>query len=150
MKPPNFTSKKPELEGYRDNGDGTVTDRRTGLTWKRCSEGQSWNGKTCTGTPIRMSWYKAMPEGKQKPWPPFAGHGDWRLPTTGELKTLVRNDRAIEETAFPNTPPISYYWSASPYALNTSYAWRVVFYLGDSYYGPKNYDEYVRLVRGGQ
>jgi hypothetical protein len=34
---------------YSDNGDGTVTDPTTGLTWMRCSMGQTWNGTTCTG-----------------------------------------------------------------------------------------------------
>ena len=26
-----------------DNGDGTVSDPKTGLVWKKCPEGQTWN-----------------------------------------------------------------------------------------------------------
>jgi hypothetical protein len=41
---------------FTDNGDGTVTDTATGLQWKRCSEGQSWDGATCSGTATNYYW----------------------------------------------------------------------------------------------
>ncbi|KOR27965.1 hypothetical protein TI04_12110, partial [Achromatium sp. WMS2] len=34
---------------YLIHPDGTVTDTRNGLMWKRCAEGQTWDGKTCVG-----------------------------------------------------------------------------------------------------
>jgi hypothetical protein len=34
---------------YLDNGDGTITDTKTQLMWKKCSEGQS--GDNCSGEP---------------------------------------------------------------------------------------------------
>ena len=39
---------------YRINGDGTVTDTKTGLMWKRCSEGQS--GDSCSGEATKYKW----------------------------------------------------------------------------------------------
>ena len=33
---------------YTDNGDGTATDPTTGLTWMRCSVGQTRTGNTCS------------------------------------------------------------------------------------------------------
>jgi hypothetical protein len=35
---------------YADQGDGTVTHTPTALTWKRCAEGLTWSGSTCSGT----------------------------------------------------------------------------------------------------
>ena len=44
---------------YTVHGDGTVTDRRTGLMWAQCLAGQS--GAQCaTGTPIPMDWAAAL------------------------------------------------------------------------------------------
>ncbi len=37
---------------FSDNGDGTATDTLTGLLWKRCSEGQTWDGATCARGPM--------------------------------------------------------------------------------------------------
>ena len=34
---------------YSVNGDGTVTDASTGLTWMRCSVGQDLTSSTCSG-----------------------------------------------------------------------------------------------------
>lgn len=41
---------------FVDNGDGTVTDTRHGLIWKRCAEGQTWDGSTCTGDAVTYNW----------------------------------------------------------------------------------------------
>ena len=45
---------------FTDNGDGTVTDKATGLQWKRCSEGQAWSGGTCTGEATNQVWPAAL------------------------------------------------------------------------------------------
>ncbi|MBP6734360.1 MAG: carboxypeptidase regulatory-like domain-containing protein [Chromatiaceae bacterium] len=51
---------------------------------------------------------------------------------------------------FPNTPSTGY-WSSSPYADGTDFAWVVLFYRGYDGYTYKAYgDGQVRLVRGGQ
>lgn len=69
---------------FIDNMDGTITDKKTSLTWKHCIEGQTWNGMSCSGSGIQMSWIKAKDLTDD-----FAGKSDWRLPGIGELLTLV-------------------------------------------------------------
>ncbi|SFR54003.1 DUF1566 domain-containing protein [Thiomicrospira sp. ALE5] len=72
--------------GYIDNGDGTVTDTETNLTWMRCSLGQTWNGSTCLGDASRHNWQTARDLAKESH---FADKSDWRLPTVDELHSLV-------------------------------------------------------------
>jgi hypothetical protein len=31
------------LERFKDNGNGTLTDIKTGMTWMRCALGQHWH-----------------------------------------------------------------------------------------------------------
>ena len=72
------SSGKPISGRYLDNGDGTITDTKTQLTWKKCSEGQS--GDHCSGKAIEYTWDDAMAK---------FGKGEWRLPTIQELHTLT-------------------------------------------------------------
>ena len=82
----------------------------------------------------------------------LCGFTDWRMPTRKELLGIVHRGRtspAIELTYFPNTPN-SNFWSGSPNASDSNYAWDVGFSSG-SVYGSYRYDShFVRLVRGGQ
>ncbi|EGQ9727500.1 DUF1566 domain-containing protein [Vibrio cholerae] len=165
-----------DIDGrYRDNGNGTITDSKTNLTWMRCSLGQQWTGSTCAGVAMEMNWNDALRTAMSFS---YAGHSDWRVPTVDELDTLVQcsagrepsvrpNGEFVADTsgvclgdnyqrptinirAFPNTPG-DYYWSSSPYALNSSNAWHVGFYFGDVFRLPKSsYLFNVRLVRAGQ
>jgi len=131
---------------YTDNGNGTMTDTATGLTWMRCSVGQNWSAGTCDGTASShtLSAARLMTA-------TFAGQSDWRLPTIRELHGIV--DRlafspAIDKTAFPNAPS-SYYWSTSAYAGNASYGWCVDFFSGyTTAYCEQSELGHVRLVRG--
>nr|MBJ6958372.1 DUF1566 domain-containing protein [Vibrio cholerae] len=50
-----------DIDGrYRDNGNGTITDSKTNLTWMRCSLGQQWTGSTCAGVAMEMNWNDAL------------------------------------------------------------------------------------------
>ena len=133
------------IPSYTVNGDGTVTDATTGLTWKRCSEGQIWTGNTCSGTANTYTWAQAVALTSS-----FSNRNDWRLPNIRELQTIVDRtvyNPSINSSIFPNTSA-SRIWSASSYS---SSAWYVGFGYGDSYYyGNKSNSFQVRLVRGGQ
>lgn len=134
---------------YSDNGDGTVTDPTTGLTWMRCSMGQTWTGSTCTGTAIYYTWNQANAlTGTVS----FAGNSDWRLPNIRELQTIVdglTSNPAIDWVVFPATP-IALFWSASAHAGLSGYAWFVDFGDGYGNYSTKPNVLRVRLVRAGQ
>jgi len=158
---------------YRDHGDGTVTDVKTGLQWMRCSLGQTWQGGTCVGEAKAGSWQDALDAADAlNRQGGYAGRQDWRVPTVEELLTLVYcssgqpktwNDTGkpckggyksptIYQSAFPRTRFESsqiWYCSASPYAPDARYVWGVPFDDGYGFAHPKNFGLAVRLVRGG-
>lgn len=59
-------------------GGDTVTDSQTGLTWKRCLEGQVLSDSSCTGDIGSYSWQTAM----------SLGTNGFGLPTLDQLKAL--------------------------------------------------------------
>ena len=133
---------------YTVNGDGTITDKKTNLMWKRCAQGLS--GSDCmTGTATTHDWQAALDLADNSS---LAGLS-WRVPNIKELRSIAAYDRynpAINSAIFPNTPIDSWFWSSSPYAAISNYALRLRF--GDGYDGGNGryYGYYVRLVRGGQ
>ncbi|MGR0480449.1 MAG: caspase, EACC1-associated type [Candidatus Electronema sp. V4] len=133
---------------YIDHGNGTITDKKTGLMWKRCSEGLF--GVNCEeGKMEEYKWDNAALRFKNVK---YAEYFDWRLPTIDELKTLVQGSKepTINQQAFPNTKA-TLFWSGSPYAGNSAYAsWYVDFYNSKSDFSHRNDSFAVRLVRGGQ
>ena len=133
---------------YRDNSDGTITDLQSGLIWKQCSQGLS--GSDCSSGAVETkTWQQALQAADTEQ---FAGYDDWRLPNLSELASLVEMScysPAINDNYFPNTEN-SYYWSSSPCAPYSPYAWYVGFYSGNDSSGNKDSNGYVRLVRGGQ
>ena len=140
------------IEDYVDNGDGTVTHKKTCLMWKRCSEGQTWEYDRCVGKISTFKWGKIMPKGKQRQWAAFAGHDDWRVPSAEELQSIIDRTRvepSINSYAFPNTPS-EWFWSSSAYAGGSSYSWIVDFGYGYVFSDARTIANAVRLVRGGQ
>jgi len=134
---------------YTDNGNGTVTDKKTNLMWKKCSEGQS--GSNCgTGTATTYNWQAALQHANTHT---FVGKSDWRLPNIKELKSLVAfncHNPSINLSVFPKTPA-GYFWSASPNAsFPVSTAWLLNFGNGDSNIYTLDISSRVRLVRFGQ
>ena len=63
------------------------------------------------------------------------------------MLTFHTYDPAIDVDYFPNTESIGY-WSSSPSAFGTSYAWDVDFYGGDDVLNYRANNKAVRLVRG--
>ncbi len=89
---------------FTDNGDGTVTDKTTGLQWQRCSQGQAWSSGTCTGTATAHTWQAALQLAEAAS---YAGKSDWRLPNIKELASIVEqacNYPSIDLAVFPGTP----------------------------------------------
>ena len=140
-----------------DNNSGTVSDSKTGLIWKKCSEGQSYNSSTnsCDGVAGKFNWQAALQQAQAVN---AGGNGeslgqtDWRVPNIKELASIVElscYSPTIDEQVFPATSNKAY-WSFSLVA-NVGYrAWIVSFFTGKDYAEYKDYSGSVRLVRSGQ
>ena len=105
---------------YTDHSNGTVSDNNTKLMWKKCSQGQTFSGGTCTGSAITMNWKEALVSAKTiNDASDFATYKDWRVPNIKELNSLVSlkcYNPSINASVFPNTPSSSF-WSSSPHFL---------------------------------
>jgi hypothetical protein len=129
---------------FIDNGDGTVTDTKTKLMWVK-------NPHTDLPNKFKkeMDWQDAIDACKELS---FANHNDWRLPTREELFSLTddtRREPAIDKEMFPDTKS-SYYWTSTPYAGLSGFAWYVVFGYGSVGYCYEGSSNYVRAVRSSQ
>lgn len=127
---------------FVDNGDGTILDGVTGLTWQKCSLGNS--GTDClSGSAETLTWSTAITQ--------CAAQGaGWRLPTVHELARIVdygRSYSSIDSVAFPNTAPAAY-WSATAHAYDSTVAWYVNFAQSTTWSHYKTNAYYVRCVRG--
>jgi len=81
----------------------------------------------------------------------LCGATDWRLPTLGELHSIVHHGRsgpAVDTDFFPNTQT-RVYWSSSPYAISSFDAYQVNFQNGETSRTLKAFAHPVRLVRDG-
>ncbi len=123
---------------YRDNGNGTVTDLNTGLMWQQADDGTT------------RTWQEAIDYCAALTFP-SGGYSDWRLPDRRELMSIVDFGRvypSIDTTYFPECRS-SVYWSSSPLADGSDYAWLVHFSYGRvGGYGKASH-YYVRCVRAG-
>ncbi len=104
---------------FVDNGDGTITDDATGLTWSQADsgEGMDW--------PTALAWVQRLNEEE------YLGHDDWRLPDAKELQSIVdygrgpdSTDSAAIDPLFECTPvtneagepDFGYYWTSTTHA----------------------------------
>ena len=147
---------------FTDHGNGTVTDTRTGLTWKRCPEGYDFSD---SGTPVDPSddscsvlgtasftWQAALQQAATvNAGGGYVGQSDWRLPNIKELTSIVEwacSQPPINETLFPDTP-IGFFWSSSTRVSSPTLAMGFYFTNGQGSFSLKSNGQYVRLVRGG-
>ncbi|MDA3961776.1 MAG: DUF1566 domain-containing protein [Planctomycetota bacterium] len=112
--------------GHNDfvaNGDGTVTDRATGLTWLQADSQHAMDW------PAALAWAEGLS---------FAGHDDWRVPTVKELQSLVDYNRAPAasdpaqqgpaiDPIFSLHDPDSWAWSSTTHLEFTGGAYYVTF-----------------------
>ena len=98
------------INDFADNGDGTVTDRATGLTWMKADSDKP------------MNWQAALKYAEELK---LAGKDDWRLPNAKEMQSIVDYTRAPEPTdpkakkgpaidpIFTMTNPEAWYWTGT-------------------------------------
>lgn len=111
---------------YVDNGDGTVTDRATGLMWTRADSGAP------------MDWKEALAYAENLE---AGGYVDWRLPNAKELQSIVDYGRAPDATdpaarsaaidpVFDVTDQESWFWSSTTHLDGPDAGWAVYFTFG--------------------
>lgn len=79
------------FDGYAENGDGTVTDPRSGLMWKKCDEFSAWDGKQCVSKYKDKGVYFDKVDRLVIAVNGYLNHNDWRLPTDKEYKDVLGN-----------------------------------------------------------
>ena len=148
---PGYEPSNPD-SAYLLGPDGTATDIRTGLVWKRCVEGFTWDGTTCTGSAAFFDWPQAIALAEAST---YASAQDWRLPNAKEMLSVAetcRMDPAVNVTVFPLTPTAQTdqfaFWTSSPVVGGTNLSWYVRSGRGDTGEGTRNVTRLVRLVRG--
>ena len=97
--------------------NGTVLDTKTGLTWQQAVDPGTYASADADPYCASLS----------------LDGGGWRLPSFGELQTIVDESAvnpSIDATAFPATP-VEGFWSA-PVAGNPASAWAADFLYGDT------------------
>ena len=127
---PIWSAAQSEEQRFLLNGD-EASDTSTGLTWRRCAEGEIWNGSACTGVREQFNWKAALERAKSA----AVGTKAWRLPNVKELRSLVDQSRinpAIDTVAFPGDS-VTFFWSSTHFAGDPAYlydSWYVSFYEG--------------------
>lgn len=124
----------------------TLLDTTTDLVWRRCAEGQTWDGSTCNGEAVKYTWQQALQLAHEASNEDLLG---WRLPNVKELATITERDcvrPAINSSLFPATPPDDF-WTSTPSADDPDRAWVVAFFNASHSIKEKDRFIYVRLVR---
>lgn len=123
---------------FQDHGDGTVTDRVTGLMWQKTDAGEcTWDLAVSNATSVVAG-----------------GYTDWRLPTPTELFSMLdhRTNPALNALCFPENPAgaAGYWWTTDIYGTNSALVWCANSGGG---IGPKSKMQaatHARYVRGGK
>ena len=104
---------------FQDNGDGTITDRATGLMWLKNDSGVFPDAGTQGDG--AMNWIQALDWTEDLE---AAGYSDWRLPNAKELQSIVDYSRAPDaedpaarsaaiDPIFNLTETESWFWSST-------------------------------------
>lgn len=98
------------VNDFVDNGDGTITDRATGLMWMQVDSGHLGAGG--------LNWEQALDWAENLT---YAGYSDWRLPDTKELQGIVDYTRSPDTTNSAAIDPLFQVTSILDEGNNTNY-----------------------------
>ena len=103
------------INDFHSNGDGTLSDRTTGLMWPVADSAAG------------MDWQHALAFAQTQNAANYLGHADWRLPSTKELQSLVDYTRSPGATdAAKVGPAVNPMFSCTPItneAGDADYPW---------------------------
>ncbi|MFN8600988.1 MAG: DUF1566 domain-containing protein [Candidatus Binatia bacterium] len=151
--------RRGEPRAYQDEGNGTIRDKRTALTWEKLSDDGSEHDKDNT-----YAWGSAFAKiDALNTVPCFAGFCDWRLPNRFELESLlVLQDTSplvsgeFDTGCAPGCTVLNcsctianYHWSSSTQPGAPQTAWIIHFGGGAADVDMKTVPLRVRAVRGG-
>lgn len=149
----------PATTALQDNNNGMVSDLKTGLIWKKCSEGQTWvsANNSCTGVVANYSWQFALQQAVMVNNSSTNTQNlekiDWRVPNIKELTSIVErkcSDPSINLSVFPSTSTDGYWSSSQATSYQNGHGiWHVHFGMGNSE-ANNNMDYAIRLVRSKQ
>jgi len=125
-----------KLNRWVVNSDSTITDILTGLMWEQ-------------ETTLSKTWSEALSICENSN---FNGFSDWRLPSFGELYSIVsykKYNPAIDGHIFLNSISDKY-WSSNSLIYVRHGAWCIDFNNGGTLSQTKTYKNNLRAVRGGQ
>lgn len=132
---------------FTNNGDGTITDNATGLTWiaDPGALGGVWGSSV---SPTWWQWSAGIGACLELE---FAGKSDWRMPNIKELSSIV--DHGRESTPLIDTDFFTcqddFYWSSTTFRGSPTNKRYVNFNSGNNSYAGASTYHYVRPVRGG-
>jgi hypothetical protein len=141
----------PIANRFRVSEDGlAVTDGLLGLVWRRCLEGMTWSGTTCTGNPQGFIHEAALTHARTQ---------GWRVPNVKELASILDRGHASpgwDPVLFPGTPALNAAnvnqsgvrrpWTSTAAAFNATY---VALTTGRDFRDTSNLSgiHHLRLVR---
>ncbi len=79
---------------FADNGDGTITDRATGLMWSQADSGKG------------LDWQQGLAWVQQMNAENYLGHNDWRMPDVKELQSIIDYTRSPDTTQSAAIDPL--------------------------------------------
>ena len=144
-----YDNKNGAQQRFVLNG-GEAFDGKTGLTWKRCSQGMTWDGKRgCAGAPAFASLDQAIKSAK-------AAGPQWRVPSGPELESIVDmscGSPVVDKTVFPDITPdedgAAPYWTTNAVgAANLVYFFDFMSGRADGH--SRGFELAVRLVKTGK
>ncbi|MBF0141265.1 MAG: DUF1566 domain-containing protein [Magnetococcales bacterium] len=130
---------------FTDNGNGTVTDKLTGLIWLKnanCFDIQIWTDALASAHTLANGTCGLTDNSVA---------GAWRLPNINEIKSLVDHGH-VTPSLSPGQPfsaVQSIYWSSSTHHFDSSLAWIVYLDSGGVTFGTKAVSYYTWPVRSG-
>jgi len=150
--------KRGERRNYADEGNGTIRDKRAGLTWEKLSDDGTIHDRNNVYT-----WQEALERIDSLNAMSFAGFDDWRLPNSAELATLIDFGVGSPAISAPfrtgctggctvltcSCMSSGDYWTSTTVEGDPDNAWAVRFLTGAMLAPPKTDSKLVRAVRGG-
>ncbi len=120
---------------FTNNGNGTIKDNLTGLTWQQAPH------------PDSLTWENALNYAESLT---IGGFTDWRLPNIKELQSISDEklvNPSVSTTFFPAIG-VKKYWSSTTLANQPTRAWYLFTQLGITTYDLKTLRLPVLCVRG--